>query len=105
MVLEVTRVLLLLTVLVLLTALVRLVLLVLLVLLLLVVRDEVVVMAVVGTWLLGRHWEYQSFCFTQALPEVQQVGPLQPLPPHWVLYHRVRRDAPFSWLRGCSPVL
>lgn len=34
----------------------------------------------------GMHWEYQSFCLTQADPEAQQVEPCQPLPPHWVLH-------------------
>lgn len=33
----------------------------------------------------GKHWEYQAFCSTQALPDAQQVGPDQPLPPHWPL--------------------
>ena len=39
----------------------------------------------------GRHWEYQSFWYTQELPEVQQVAPDQPMPPHWTLYGRVSR--------------
>ena len=40
---------------------------------------------VVLAWLPGRHWEYHAFWKTQVLPEAQQVGPVQPLPPHWDL--------------------
>lgn len=76
--------------LVVLVVLVTLVLLLVLVVLALLVDVEV---DVVVTWLLGRHCEYQSFCFTQVLPEVQQVAPVQPLPPHWALWwdHTVSR--------------
>ncbi len=30
----------------------------------------------------GRHWLYQSFWYTQWLPETQVVAPVQPMPPH-----------------------
>lgn len=45
--------------------------------------DELVV--VVCCWLPGRHWEYQSLILLQDEPDWQQVAPVQPLPPHWVL--------------------
>ena len=37
------------------------------------------------TWLPGRHCEYQSFWKEQTFPDVQQVGPENPFPPHWAL--------------------
>jgi len=50
--------------------------------LLLVVLVVVGCWAVVVTWLPGKHWEYQSLLTTQVLPAQQDVGPVQPLPPH-----------------------
>ena len=62
------------------------------------VVDEVVlvlvaleVVEVVVTWLPGRHCEYQSFWYTQTLPDVQQVAPDHPMPPHWTLKRPVNR--------------
>lgn len=29
-----------------------------------------------------KHWEYQSFCFLQLVPDTQVVAPVYPIPPH-----------------------
>jgi len=79
-------------------------LLVLLVLLLvLLLLDVVDTIAEVGTWLLGRHCEYHGFWATQVLPEAQQVAPLQPLPPHWLLHIPVSAEAPSPYLEQDLP--